>query len=143
MTEQRPGPREIGICAALGSALAGAALGIWFAVGWMDASGGLAEQIPMLGGFALLGMIAGIVIGGPIGFVIGLVISRFVGTSSFHGALAGALTGATYPLSFLGAGAWMDAEGLPALAGSFALFMGLGAVCGALVHWKVIGKTAI
>ena len=142
MIEQRPGPAEIGICAALGSALAGATLGVWIAISWLDTSDGLAEMIPMFGGLALVGTIAGLVIGGPIGFVVGLVISRFVGTSIAHGALAGALTGAAYPLFFLVAGAWMGDEGLSTLAGSFALFMGLGAVCGAVVHWKVIGNTA-
>ena len=132
----------VGLCAALGSVIAGATLGTLIASSYAEYSNGLWEAVSMIVSLAVAGAIFAVVFGGTIGLAVGLLVSRYLGTSIGHAAFAGALTGAAYPLFFLVTGLLMGANGLLGLTGSFALFIGLGAICGAIAHRIVIGRSA-
>jgi hypothetical protein len=139
MTRERPTVGTITACAALGSVMAGVAVGALYAIS-MAAYADSMEVLLALLMLLLVGAITGLIVGTPIGLVVGLAISRQIGTNMGHAALAGALTGATYPILIWVMAFSMEARGLSELASTFAVLAGLGAVCGALAHRWVIGK---
>ena len=132
----------VAACAALGSILAGGTLGTLIASSYVKYSDGLWQALSMIIGLAIGGAIFALVFGGTIGFAVGFLVSRYVGTGIGHAALTGAVTGMCYPLLFFVTGLLLDSNGLSQLAGSFAMFVGLGAICGALAHWLVVGRAS-
>lgn len=143
MSERGSAIATVASCAALGSVMAGASLGALIAISLVEYSDSLREGLTVIVSLAFWGAIVGLVFGGTVGFAVGLFVSRFVGTSIGHAALVGALAGTSYPLFFLIAGLLMDTHGLSMLAGSFVMFIGLGATYGALAHWLVVGRGSV
>lgn len=140
MTVQRIGGGDIAACAALGSAMAGATLGVVAAISLMGGGAELNDTLGLLVASMLAGTTFALFIGTPIGLAFGLMVSRFIGVSTGHAVLTGALTGIAYPLFMLMTGLLMDANGLSRVTESFLLFGVIGAVCGGASYWLVIGR---